>query len=247
MRYALAAALLVAFVLVWQGVASLDSVDDLTLASPVETWQALRDDWGLLMDNAGVTLVEVLLGLALSVVAGALFAVAMHLVRPLRDAATRCWSGRGDPDRRARPAVHPRLRLRDRPQARDRRADLLLPDHRQPARRPALRPAQAAQADAQHGRLAAADAECRSSCQPLPSLFSGLKIAATVSVIGAVFGEWAGADEGLGDSSCRQQPAPDPSRLRGDRDPDPDGGGPVRLRRADRARGHPGTERESTA
>jgi putative hydroxymethylpyrimidine transport system permease protein len=32
----------------------------------------------------------------------------------------------------------------------------------------------------------------------LPSLFSGLKIAATVSVIGAVFAEWAGADEGLG-------------------------------------------------
>jgi ABC-type nitrate/sulfonate/bicarbonate transport system permease component len=32
----------------------------------------------------------------------------------------------------------------------------------------------------------------------LPFLFSGLKIAATVSVIGAVFGEWAGADEGLG-------------------------------------------------
>ncbi len=32
----------------------------------------------------------------------------------------------------------------------------------------------------------------------LPSFFSGLRIAATVSVIGAVFGEWAGADEGLG-------------------------------------------------
>jgi len=32
----------------------------------------------------------------------------------------------------------------------------------------------------------------------LPLLFSGLKVAATVSVIGAVFGEWAGADEGLG-------------------------------------------------
>ena len=29
-------------------------------------------------------------------------------------------------------------------------------------------------------------------------LFSGLRVAATVSVIGAVFGEWAGADEGLG-------------------------------------------------
>jgi ABC-type nitrate/sulfonate/bicarbonate transport system permease component len=32
----------------------------------------------------------------------------------------------------------------------------------------------------------------------LPSLFSGLKVAATVSVIGAVFGEWAGGQEGLG-------------------------------------------------
>src|SRR5437588_8335570 len=32
----------------------------------------------------------------------------------------------------------------------------------------------------------------------LPYLFSGLRVAATVSVIGAVFGEWAGADSGLG-------------------------------------------------
>jgi len=32
----------------------------------------------------------------------------------------------------------------------------------------------------------------------LPFFFSGLRIAATVSVIGAVFGEWAGADKGLG-------------------------------------------------
>jgi ABC-type nitrate/sulfonate/bicarbonate transport system permease component len=32
----------------------------------------------------------------------------------------------------------------------------------------------------------------------LPAFFTGVKIAATVSVIGAVFGEWAGADRGLG-------------------------------------------------
>lgn len=32
----------------------------------------------------------------------------------------------------------------------------------------------------------------------LPFLFSGLKIAAALSVIGAVFGEWVGASEGLG-------------------------------------------------
>src|SRR5207248_5893410 len=32
----------------------------------------------------------------------------------------------------------------------------------------------------------------------VPYLFSGIRIAATISVIGAVFGEWAGADRGLG-------------------------------------------------
>lgn len=32
----------------------------------------------------------------------------------------------------------------------------------------------------------------------LPFLFSGLKVAAALSVIGAVFGEWVGADAGLG-------------------------------------------------
>src|SRR5207247_11117528 len=32
----------------------------------------------------------------------------------------------------------------------------------------------------------------------VPGLFGGLRVAATVSVIGAVFGEWAGADKGLG-------------------------------------------------
>ncbi len=32
----------------------------------------------------------------------------------------------------------------------------------------------------------------------LPSLFSGLRIAATYSVIGAIFGEWVGAQYGLG-------------------------------------------------
>jgi ABC-type nitrate/sulfonate/bicarbonate transport system permease component len=43
-RALLAILLLVLFGLAWQGLASLDSVDDLTLASPVETWDALRDD-----------------------------------------------------------------------------------------------------------------------------------------------------------------------------------------------------------
>jgi putative hydroxymethylpyrimidine transport system permease protein len=87
MRWLLAALLLGLFVLAWQGLASLDSVDDLLVASPVETAEALYDEFGLLSDNALVTLVEVLLGLAVAVPLGVLLAVAMHLVRPLRDAA----------------------------------------------------------------------------------------------------------------------------------------------------------------
>ena len=57
-----AVGLLLLVLAAWWWVASWDSVDDLLLASPSETWQALRDDRQLLLDNAWVTLVEVLLG-----------------------------------------------------------------------------------------------------------------------------------------------------------------------------------------
>ena len=58
----------------------------------------------------------------------------------------------------------------------------------------------------------------------LPYLFSGLKVAATVSVIGAsVFGEWAGQTRGS-DGSFHQL-APDPARVRRNRAADTDGGG----------------------
>jgi ABC-type nitrate/sulfonate/bicarbonate transport system permease component len=199
MRYALAAALLVAFVLVWQGVASLDSVDDLTLASPVETWQALLDDHSLLMDNAGVTLVEVLLGLALSVVAGALFAVAMHLVRPLRDATYPLLVGsQAIPIVVLAPlfvlafgyGIGPKLAI----------VALIcffpitvnLLDGLRSVEPELLKLMRSMGAS----RLRTLwSVELPSA---LPFLFSGLKVAATVSVIGAVFGEWAGADEGLG-------------------------------------------------
>ncbi|MEA2420243.1 MAG: putative hydroxymethylpyrimidine transport system permease protein [Thermoleophilaceae bacterium] len=198
-RAALATGLVALFVLAWQGVASLHSVDDLTLASPVETFHALRDDHSLLMDNAGVTLVEVVLGLALSVVAGALFAVSMHVLRPLRDAAYPLLVGsQAIPIVVLAPlfvlafgyGIGPKLAivalicffpitvnlldgLRSTP------PELLKLMRSMGASR--LRTLRSVELPA-----------------ALPSLFSGLKVAATVSVIGAVFGEWAGADEGLG-------------------------------------------------
>ncbi|HKN94333.1 MAG TPA: hypothetical protein VJU60_08380, partial [Thermoleophilaceae bacterium] len=62
-RYLPAAGLLIAFVLIWQAVASLPGVDNLTLASPVETWHSLKVDHALLFSNMWVTLEEVALGL----------------------------------------------------------------------------------------------------------------------------------------------------------------------------------------
>ena len=63
MRRAALTALLLALCLgAWAWLASLDSVDDLTLASPSEVARAFQDDWSLLWDNAWVTLREVLLG-----------------------------------------------------------------------------------------------------------------------------------------------------------------------------------------
>jgi ABC-type nitrate/sulfonate/bicarbonate transport system permease component len=198
-RALLTALLLVAFVTAWQGVASLDSVDDLTLASPVETLEALREDWSLLWDNARVTLVEVVLGLAISAAVGAVFAVAMHLSRPLRDAAYPLLvASQAIPVVVLAPifvlafdyGIGPKLAI----------VALIcffpitvnLLDGLRSVEPGLLKLMRSLGASRLRTLWAV---ELPSS---LPYLFSGLKIAATVSVIGAVFGEWAGADEGLG-------------------------------------------------
>jgi ABC-type nitrate/sulfonate/bicarbonate transport system permease component len=193
------ALLLAAFVLLWQGIASLPSVDNLTLASPVETWHALKHDRSLLFDEAGVTAVEVLLGLAISIALGFVLAVAMHLMRPLRDAAyPLLLASQAIPIVVLAPlfilafgyGIGPKLAIvalicffpivvnvLDGLRSVD--PDLLK----------LLRSLGATR----WARLWKAELPAS-----LPFLFSGIKIAATVSVIGAVFGEWAGADRGLG-------------------------------------------------
>jgi ABC-type nitrate/sulfonate/bicarbonate transport system permease component len=198
-RYALSAALLVLFVLAWQGVASLESVDDLTLASPVETWNALRADWSLLWDNAWVTLVEVLLGLAIAVVAGVGLALVMHLIRPLRDAAYPLLvASQAIPIVVLAPifvlafdyGIGPKLAIVALICFFPITVNLL----------DGLRSVEPELIKLMRSFGASRLRTLRSVELPasLPFLFSGLKVAATVSVIGAVFGEWAGADEGLG-------------------------------------------------
>jgi ABC-type nitrate/sulfonate/bicarbonate transport system permease component len=198
-RHALSALLLVGAIAAWQGVASLPGVDSLTLASPAETWHSLLTDTSLLLTNAWTTLQEVLLGLAAAVALGAGAAVAMHLVRPLRDAVYPLLvASQAVPVMVVAPlfilafdyGIGPKVlvvaltcffpitvNLLDGLRSVD-------PEHLKLMR------------SLGGSRLATLwKVELPSS---LPYLFSGLRVAATVSVIGAVFGEWAGADRGLG-------------------------------------------------
>jgi putative hydroxymethylpyrimidine transport system permease protein len=198
-RWLLAALLLGLFVLAWQGVASLESVDDLLVASPVETAEALYDEFGLLWDNALVTLAEVLLGLAVAVPLGVLLAVAMHLVRPLRDAAYPLLvASQAIPIVVLAPifvlafdyGIGPKVAIVALICFLPVTVNLL----------DGLRSVPPELLKLMRSLGASRLRSLRSVELPaaLPYLFSGLKIAATVSVIGAVFGEWAGADEGLG-------------------------------------------------
>ena len=198
-RWLLVALLLAAFVAAWQWVASLGSVDDLTLASPSEVWQALREDRDLLLDNAWVTLTEVLLGLAISIVAGVAFALAMHLSRTLREAAYPLLvASQAIPIVVLAPifvlafdyGIGPKLAI----------VALICFFPITVNVLDGLRSVEPEQLKLMRSFGASRLRTLRSVELPtaLPSFFSGLRVAATVSVIGAVFGEWAGAEEGLG-------------------------------------------------
>ena len=198
-RAGLVLSLLALLVGVWALLASLSSVDDLLVASPGETLQAFSDDWSLLLDNAAITLYEVAIGLAIAIGLGVAFAIAMHLSRTLREGAY--------PILVASQAV-PIVVLAP--------IFVLAFDY-------GLGPKIAIVAlicffpitvnvldglrsvDSEHLSLMRSFGASRMRTlrtvelpAALPSFFSGLRIAATISVIGAVFGEWAGADSGLG-------------------------------------------------
>jgi len=198
-RWLLAALLIAAVVGVWQWVASLGSVDDLTLASPAEVWRAFGDDGSLLLDNARVTLVEVLAGLGIAIAAGVGFALAMHLSRTLRDAAYPLLvASQAIPIVVLAPifvlafdyGIGPKLAI----------VALICFFPITVNVLDGLRSVEADHLKLMRSFGASRLRTLRSVELPaaLPFFFSGLRVAASVSVIGAVFGEWAGADEGLG-------------------------------------------------
>jgi putative hydroxymethylpyrimidine transport system permease protein len=194
-----AAALVLAVLAGWEVAVRLGAVDELLLPAPTTIVEALWDDRGLLAEDLLVTAYEVLLGLALAIAVGALLGLAMHLSPAVRKALRPLVIGsQAVPVPVIAPlfilvlgfGLAPKVLmvalvcffpitinlydgLRD-----------VDPDARKLLRSLDATPVQ---------RLRHLEAP-----SALPATFTGVKIAAAVAVIGAVFAEWAGSDRGLG-------------------------------------------------
>ena len=189
----------------WQAAAKWDlladalGIEPFLVPAPSDIAESLWDDRELLAENAWVTLQEVLAGLAIALALGFGLAVALHLSPLLRRAfypllvASQTvpviaiapilivWFGFG---------IGPKLAIIALvcffPVTVNTLDGLRAVD---PALVRMMRTL-----DAGRARILRA-VEAPSA---LPYFFSGAKVAAAVAVIGAVFGEWSGANEGLG-------------------------------------------------
>ena len=85
-RAVTAALVVLGLLAAWEAVVRLGGVDELLLPPPTQVLQALWEDRSLLGPDLWTTTYEVVLGLALAIVAGAALAVAMHLAPALRRA-----------------------------------------------------------------------------------------------------------------------------------------------------------------
>jgi putative hydroxymethylpyrimidine transport system permease protein len=194
-----AALLLLALLAGWETLVRAGAVDDLILPAPTQVLDALWRDRDLLASDLWVTTYEVLAGLAAAVAVGVALAVAMHLSAPLRRALRPLVIGsQAIPVPVIAPLVVLVLGFGLAPKVLLVALVCFFPvtinaydglRDADPDARRLLRSLQATRWQAL--RLLEAPAA-------LPATFTGVKVAAAVAVIGAVFAEWAGADAGLG-------------------------------------------------
>jgi putative hydroxymethylpyrimidine transport system permease protein len=183
----------------WEALVRLGGVDELILPAPTQVLEALWDDRALLADDLAVTTWEVLLGLAAAVAAGAALGVAMHVSEPARRALRPLVIGsQAVPVPVIAPLVvlvlgfglAPKVLLVGLvcffPVAINLYDGLRDTD---PDARKLLR-----SLDASRWQTL----RMLEGPSALPAAFTGIKVAAAVAVIGAVFAEWSGSDSGLG-------------------------------------------------
>ncbi len=204
-RWILPTLVFAALIGAWQVAATTGAIagalhlEDFLVPAPSDIATSLWDNRSLLADNAWVTLKEVLLGFGCALVAGLAFAVALHLSETLRRATYPLlvasqtipiiviapilvvWFGYG---------IGPKLGI----------VALICFF---PITVNALDGLRSVDPDATK-MMRTLDASRWQTFRrveaptALPYAFSGAKIAVAVAVIGAVFGEWAGSDSGLG-------------------------------------------------
>jgi len=194
-----AALVVLALLGLWELVARLSSGTDLLLAAPTEVARALWLDREPLLADLAVTAGEVVAGLAVAVLAGAALALAMHLSAPLRRALGPLVVGsQAVPVPVVAPLFVLVLGFGLAPKVLVVALVCFFPvtinllDGLRGADPDATKVLRVLEASRwQRLRLVELPAA-------LPAAFTGIRIAAAVAVIGAVFAEWSGADQGLG-------------------------------------------------
>jgi putative hydroxymethylpyrimidine transport system permease protein len=194
-----AAAIILVALAGWEALVRLGGVDELILPAPTQVLDALWTDRSLLAEDLLVTTGEVLLGLAAAIAAGALLGVAMHVSLPARRALRPLVIGsQAIPVPVIAPLVVLVLGFGLGPKVLLVALVCFFPvainlydglRDTDPDARKLLRSLDVSRWTMLR-RLEAPSA--------LPAAFTGVKIAAAVAVIGAVFAEWSGSSSGLG-------------------------------------------------
>jgi NitT/TauT family transport system permease protein/putative hydroxymethylpyrimidine transport system permease protein len=194
-----AALIVLAGLAAWEAIVRLGLVDDLLLPAPAQVAESLWSDRALLADDLAVTTGEVLLGLAAAIAAGAALGVTMHVSRPARRALRPLVIGsQAVPVPVIAPLVVLVLGFGLAP-----KVLLVALVCFFPVAINVYDGLRDTDADARK-LLRSLDASRWQTLRmlelpsALPSAFTGMKVAAAVAVIGAVFAEWSGADSGLG-------------------------------------------------
>jgi putative hydroxymethylpyrimidine transport system permease protein len=183
----------------WEALVRLGGVDELILPAPTQVLEALWDDRALLADDLAVTTWEVLLGLAGAIAAGALLGVAMHVSPAARRALRPLVIGsQAVPVPVIAPLVVLVLGFGLAPKVLLVALVCFFPvainlydglRDTDPDARKLLRSLDASRLQT---------LRILEGPSALPAAFTGVKVAAAVAVIGAVFAEWSGSDSGLG-------------------------------------------------
>jgi putative hydroxymethylpyrimidine transport system permease protein len=199
-NYGLAVLFIIAMLLIWQLWIKIFDVPKYLFASPTGIVTALRNDWSRYLEpNLWPTLTEVLVGFGISIVAGVGLAIVLHLFTPLRRAVYPILIGSQTiPIVVLAPILVILLGYGLLPKVVIVALICFFPivvnglDGLRLVDDDFIR------------MMRTLDATRWSIFRKvefpgaLPSIFSGMRIAATFAAIGAIFGEWSGSSQGLG-------------------------------------------------